>query len=263
MVSLRCRLPRATFLVVWCLAALGLGWQPLRAQDRLVFKDGHVQDGKIVGMSGPTVLMTVTTASGAPGQISFNMGLLNRVDAAPPPAYNAGVAAYGVGDWDKALAALKPVTDQFRGLPTTWAQQAAGMLGDIYVEKNDLPRAEAAYGDYRKLYPATSGNSVRSNLGQARIAFARNNVSETKRALEPITTAALKNPADASRSDAAAYGQAFYLRGLIREKDGDAPGALEDYLRTVTLFYQDAATTARARKAADALRAAHKDLVAP
>lgn len=236
---------------------------PLRAQDRLIFKDNHVQDGKVVGMNGPSVLMNVVTSAGNTGQISFSLGLLNRVEAAPPPAYQAGMTAYGAGDWDKALAALKPVAEQFKGLPTPWAQQAAASLGDIYIEKNDLARAEAAYNDYRKLYPAGGASTLRFNLGQARLAFARNNLPQATKQLDGIIALALKDPADASRTDSSAYGQAFYLRGQIKDREGDAQAALGDYLRTVTLFYQDAPTTARAQKNADALRAAHKELVAP
>ena len=233
------------------------------AQDRLVFKDNHVQEGKVTGMSGNSVMVNLTNASGAPGQIGFDLGLLSRVDAAPPPAFQAGMAAYSSSEWDKALAALKPIAEQFRGLPTPWAQQAMATLGDIYVEKNDLVRAEVAYNDYRKLYPSTGGNSLRFGLGQARIALARKDLAGAKRQLDPITQAALKNPVDVTRSDAAAYGQAFFLLGQLEEQQGNPQGALQDYLRTVTLFYQDEPVAARAQKNADTLRATHKDLSAP
>jgi hypothetical protein len=49
------------------------------------------------------------------------------------------------------------------------------------------------------------------------------------------------------------YGQAFYLMGLIHEHEGNLPAALQDYLRTVTLFFEDPATTAKARERADFL----------
>lgn len=245
------------------LLTLCAGVLSVRAQDQLVFKDNHVQAGKVVGVKDDAVFLSVTTPGGTPGQISFNLGLLSRVDAAPPPAYQAGMTAYEAGQWDKALAALQPLTDQFRGLPTAWAQQAAGTLGDLYIEKNDLVRAEAAYASYRRFYPATAGNSWRFGLGQARLALARNHLAEARVALEGITQGALKNPAEASRADAAAYGQAFYLLGQIHETAGDFQAALEDDLRTTTLFYQDNAITVRAQKDADDLRAAHKDLVAP
>lgn len=251
----RCLLP--------LLLILGGGVSRAGAQDQLVFKDNHVQAGKVVGVKDGAVLLTVTTPGRAPGQIAFNLGLLNRVDAAPPPSYQAGMSAYQAGQWDKALAALQPLADQFRGLPTPWAQETAATLGDLYVEKNDLVRAEAAYANYRRFYPATAGNSLRFELGQARIAFARDRIAAARIALESITQGALKNPVEASRNDAAAYGQAFYVLGQIQERAGDFQGALEDYLRTTTLFYQDGATAARAQQDADRLRTAHKDLVVP
>lgn len=255
--------PPAVLVAAFFATLLLGGGFSVRAQDRLVFKDGHFQDGKVVGMSGSTVALSVATASGAPGRIGFDLSLLTRVEAAAPPAYGVGMTAYGSGDWEKAFSALKPLVDQYRGLPTPWAQQAAGTLGDLYLEKNDTAKAEEAYNDYRRLYPTAGGNSVHYSLGLARIAFARSNLPLARQQLEILTALALKNPAEASRTDAAAYGQAFYLRGQIREKAGETQAALEDYLRTVTLFYQDNATTARAQKSADALRAAHRDLVAP
>ena len=246
---------------------LGLTWLvavgTARAQDRLIFKDNHVQEGKVTSVNNGTVLISLNSASGAAGQIGFDLRLLNRVEVAPPSAFQTGMAAYAAGQWDQALAALKPLVDQFHGLPTAWAQQACATLGDLYVEKNDLVRAQVAYNDYQRLYPATGGNSLRFNLGQARLALARNDLAPARQQLDAITSLALKDPTDASPADSAAYGQAFYLLGQLQEHQGQTQEALVDYLRTVTLFYQDPTTTARAQKSADSLRTAHKDLVAP
>ncbi len=245
--------------------ALGFGLSFLvsgaAAQDKLFFKDNHVQEGRVTGMTGNSVMLNLSTASGAPGQIGFDLNLLSRVEVAPPPSFQTGNAAYAVGDWDKALAAFKPITEQFRALPTDWVRQSFAVLGDIYIEKNDVVRAESAYNDFRKLYPG--GNSLRFNLGQARIAVARANLVAARAQLEPVIAAALKNPAEVSRTDGAAYGQAFYLLGQMQEKEGNPADALQDFLRTVTLFYQDAPTVTRAQQRADALRANHKDLSAP
>ena len=244
------------------MAVAGAG--ALRAQDRLVFKDSpaHVQDGRITGMNGNTVQINVTTTSGT-GQMAYDLGLIARIDAPPPAAFQAGSAAYAAGQWDRALAALKPLVDTFHGLPTEWERQAIGMLGGIYVEKNDIARAEAAYGDYRRFYPGGAGGSLRLNVGQARVAFAMNNPAQARQQIDPIRQAALKSPAEVSQLDGAVYGQAFNLSGQLYEREGNYQAALEDYLRTVTLFYQDGGVAARAQASADALRAAHKDLSAP
>ena len=248
--------PLAVILAVTGMAGAG------RAQDRIYFKDNHVQDGRLTGMNGNTVLMSIAAGSGS-GQIGFDLGLIARVDAASPPAFAAGYAAFQAGEWDKALAALKPIADQYHGLPTEWARQALSALGDAYLEKNDLVRAEAAYNDYRRYYPQGAGNGLRGNLAQARLAFAKKDAAAAKQRLGPITQAALKSPTQISSIDSAAYGQAFYLMGQLQEKGGAYQEALEDYLRTVTVFYQDKTAAAGAQKNADALRAAHKELAVP
>ena len=234
-----------------------------QAQDRLVFRDNHTQDGKVTGMSGTQVMITLTTANGAAGQMGFDLGLLSRVEVAPPPEYQAGMAAYQAGSWDKALAVLKPLAAKFRGLPTEWMRQTAAVLGDLYVEKKDIASAEASYNDFKRLYPGGTGNALRSTVGQARVAFAKNNAAAVKQQLAPVTEAALKSPATVTKSDGVAYGQAFYLMGQLEERDGAFQAALEDYLRATTLFYQDASVAANAQKSADALRAAHKGLTVP
>ena len=256
------RSPRLVFLSVGCCLLWSFGAATVRAQDRLEFKNSPPQAGKIVGMRDGSVLIDVTLANGS-GQMSYNLGLLARVVMAPPAAFQSGVAASQAGNWDRALADLKPLVDQFRGLPTDWAQQATGLLGDLYVEKKDLGKAEAAYNDYRRLYPEAAGGALRVSVGQARIAFARNNAAQARQQLQGITQAALKNPALVTKADGAAYGQAFYLLGQMQEQDHNEASALESYLRTVTLFYQDNATAMRAQQSADALRATHQGLTAP
>ena len=234
------------------------------AQDRLVFPDNHIQEGKVLGVTPEgQVQISMATAGGGTGQLSFNIHLLSRVEVAAPPEFQTGLAAYQAGNWDKALAALKPLAGKFRGLPVDWMAQTAAVLGDIYLEKKDVASAEAAYNDFRKLYPAGAGGSVRATVGQARVAFAKNNTTAAKQQLAPVALEAMKNPALVSRADGIAYGQAFYLLGQMAEKEGSFQTALEDYLRTTTLFYQDTATASAAGKSADALRAAHKDLTVP
>ena len=246
-------------------AACGLWWLGLSAalaQDRLDLKNGTALAGQIVGVRDGNVVINQATSTGT-GQASYNLSLVARVTVATPEAFRAGLAAYQAGSWDKALADLKPLVDQFRGLPVDWAQQAAGLLGDLYLEKKDVAKAEEAYNDYRRFYPGDVAGQLRLSVGQARIAFARNQSAQAKQQLQAITQAALKNPALVTRQDGAVYGQAFYLLGQIQEGERGYQDALQNYLRTVTLFYQDGAVAVRAEKSADALRAAHKDLTVP
>ena len=216
------------------------------------------QEGRITGIQGEAILLNLPN-----GKTSVPLAQVVRVDAATPPSYATGIAAYNAGNFDKALADLRPIGDAFRGLPTDWAQQTLAALGSIYLEKNDVAKAEAAFNDYRKFYPKAPGNQLQLSVAQARIAFAKKNVPQARQALESIIQTALKSPAEVTRGDGAAYGQAFYLLARLQEGEKNYQGALENYLRVVTLFYQDAAVATRAQKAADDLRAAQKGLTVP
>ena len=101
-----------------------------------------------------------------------------------------------------------------------------------------MAKAEAAFNDYRKFYPKAPGNQLQFSVAQARIAFAKNNVPQARQALESIIQTALKAPAEVTRGDGAAYGQAFYLLARLQEREKNYQGALENYLRVTTLFYQ-------------------------
>ena len=233
------------------------------APDRVVLKTGEQQVGKVLGVSNGQVQLEISTGSAA-GRLTFNLAQISRVEASAPAAYTAGVAAFEAGDFDRALAALKPVAETFRGLPTDWARDAAALLGDIYLEKKDLARAEAAYADYAKVYGGGGGgDSVRTTVSLARLALAKGDAAGARARLEPLAAAALQNPLKASSAEAAAYGQVFLLLGRQQEAAGDWPAALTSYLRTVTLFYRDRAAVAAAQKAADALRAVHPGVIAP
>ena len=132
------------------------------------------------------------------------------------------------------------------------------MLGDLYVELGDTAKAEASYKAFQQLYP----NSALADIGMAAIAVNKGDFAEAKKRLDPVTSKALEEK-NVPYEKALAYSKAFYLSGQAKESDGDLAGALEDYLRTVTLFYHDRASVALAQEKADALRKANKDLIVP
>ena len=250
---------RWAFVLAACVAALA---PCVRAQElpARIFRQGNPTPdvGNIIGVQGDAILLTIPQ-----GKTSVPLAQVARVEVAAPPAYSAGLAAYNAGNYDKALADLRPLAETFRGLPTDWAQQSLAAVGSISLEKNDVARAEAAFNDLRKYYPNAPGNKLQLGVAQARLAFANNSAAQARQAVDALTQAALKAPAEVTRADGAAYGQAFYLLARLQERDKDFQGALENYLRVVTLFYQDPALAARAQKGADDLRAAHKGLSVP
>ena len=235
----------------------------LRAQQEIparIYRQGNPtpDEGRITGVQGDAILLNIPN-----GKTSVPLAQVVRVDAAAPAAYATGIQAYNAGNYDRALAELRTFGEAFRGLPTEWEQQTLAALGSIYLEKNDVAKAEAAFNDLRRYYPKASGGGLQLSVAQARIAFAKNNGAQAKPQLDAIIQAALKSPAEVTRTDGAAYGQACYLMARLQERESNYQGALENYLRVVTLFYQDAPLTGRAQKSADDLRAAHKNLSVP
>jgi len=217
-----------------------------RAQDSIVTRDNKTQQAKILGANGSSVQVQV----GA-GTVGIPIASIAQVNMPAPPDFATAVTAFEAKDYAKALASAKAVADKYKGLPTDWAQQAASMIGDIYVALNDLGKAEAAYKDFQKLYPGAG--SVQAEIGIARIAASKKDFATAKQKLAPILAQALKEK-NVPKALGPAYSQAFYVSGQVKEAAGDYPGALEDYLRTVTIFYHDRVAVSGAQDRANAIR---------
>jgi hypothetical protein len=223
-----------------------------RAQDLIITNDNQQRSVRIIGVSGTGQTLEFYVGQ---GQLGLPLSTVKEVRMAPPAEYAQAVGAYQSKNFDKALTLLKAITTKFKGMPATWAQQAMGMLGDTYIALNDLPKAEAAYNDLKR-------GSLQSDIGTSRLAVAKKDFDAAKQKLEPITEAALKEKT-VTPANALAYSQAFLVSGEVKEATGNLPGALEDYLRTVTLFYYDRVAVSTAQEHADALRAAHPDIAVP
>lgn len=234
---------------------LGLAVAALGQQDADVVIAGQVQRLKVVGVTGASLMVR-----GEFGDRPIPLAQITEVRMAAPPEWAQGLQAYQAKDYPKALPLVRGVAYQFRGLPTTWAQQASALLVELYVLTGEPSKAEAEYAAFLRAYP--TGATTQSEVLAARIAVGRKNFAVAKQKLAPITDAALKektlNPANA-----AAYSQAFLVSGQVKEAEGNFPGALEDYLRTVTIFYHDRAAVTQAQERADALRTQHPDVTVP
>jgi hypothetical protein len=229
-----------------------------QAQDTIIMNTGAAQQGKIRGVT-PSGQVDFQVAGGT-NAFAIPMNQIKEVRMNPPAEYTAAFAAYSAKDWPKALTLMKGVADKFKGLPTIWAQEATVRVGELYIKNDDLAKAEAAFADFKRLYP--TGGSLQAEVGLAQISFAKKQNDEAKAKLEPIMDAALKEKIIAP-ANALAYSQAFLLSGTIKEAEGNFQGSLEDYLRTVTLFYHDRTAVASAQERANALRAAHKEVTVP
>ncbi len=194
---------------------------------------------------------TKVAVKDARGEISYDLAQIQEVRKAAPPDIAQGRAAIDEGKLDKALTIFKGVADRYKGLPTAWASEATGILGNIYVNLGKFPEAEAAFNDFQKAYPGAGSNVA--SVGKARIAAERGNFAEAKAVAEPIVADALTKKT-VTREESQLYGQAYYVLGKVAEGEGKFPEAMENYCRTVAIFYQERAVVSEAEKRIDALR---------
>ncbi len=246
---------KALFALGLCLLWLLSPGVRAHAQDRLHLKDGRTQDVKILGANGSAVNIQV-----GGGSIGIQLATVSSVTMATPPEFAPARAACEAGQFAKALPVLKALAEKYKGLPVDWARQATSMIGDIHVAMGNLKEAEAAYKDYQKLYPGAG--SVQTAVGMARIAVARKNYDEARQKLEPIAEAALKEKAPPAGLGPA-YSQTFLLLGQIAEAQQQPAVALEQYLRTVTLYEDDHTAVVAAQERANALRKQDPSLTVP
>jgi len=227
------------------------------AQDTIITMDNQQQVVKVIGVSstGQTLEFLV-----GQGKLGLPLRSVKEVRMAPPPEYAQAFQAYQAKDFKKALELIKVVASHFKGMPSPWAQQAVTMIGDLYIALNDLPKAEAAYMDFKRLYP--TGGSLQSEIGLSRLAVAKKDFTTAKQKITPITEAALKEKAPAP-VNALAYSQAFLVSGEVKEAEENLPGALEDYCRTIAIFYHDRAAVATAQDHVDTLHKDHPEITVP
>lgn len=225
----------------------------------LIMRDNSQRPAKVVGMSATGTNLEITTPDGK-GRLGLPLVQIKEVRMAQPPKLAQAFTAYYQRDYDAALAALKEVTDRYRGMPAQWAQQATAMLATMYLAKDDIPAAEAAIKDFQRFYPGQ--NPVQVDVSTGLVALARKDLDAARTKLTPVAQQALKEK-NVPTASALAYSQTFLALGEIYESEGNYSEALEDYLRTVTLFYHDRAAAAQAQEKADALRKAHKDVTVP
>ena len=209
------------------------------------------QPQQLAGVLIVSVRGTKIAIRNAQGEISYDLAQIQEVRKAAPPELAKGVAAIEAGNLDEALALIKGISDRYKGLPTPWASDATALVGSIYISLGKLTEAEAAFNEFQRTYPASG--SIATNVGKARIAVERGNLAEARTVAEPLVKDALGKKT-VTRAESQLYGQAFYVLGKVAEGEGKLPEAMENYCRTVAIFYQERAVVTEAQKRIDALR---------
>jgi hypothetical protein len=185
------------------------------------------------------------------GEIGYDLSQVDSVVKAAPPEYSQGMRFVEVGDAEKALPLLKNVADRFKGLPTNWAQDATAALGNLYLSLGKIAEAEAAFADLKKAYGG--GNSLASTVGEARLAAAKGKLTEARDLVLPIVGDAMTKK-NISPGESRLYGQAYFILGQVAEGEQKLPEAMENYCRTVAIFYQERSVVAQAQQRIEALR---------
>jgi tetratricopeptide (TPR) repeat protein len=244
----RCFVPRQ--LIFLLAAALVIpSSRPALSQETITLRGGQTQQVQILGVTPSGIKVQM-------GDAVMVQPFSNIVSVTmnPPPEFSAATAAYGTGDIHRALTLVDSLVTNYRGLPTDWARESMRMLGDVYIALGQVPQAEAAYKDYQRAYPGAAADDV--NVGLASVDIANKDYAAATAKIQPVLDQALKQR-NLPNASAALIGRAFYLSGMIKEQSGDLPGALEDYLRTVTIFPEDRVAAAVAQASADSLRKEH------
>jgi tetratricopeptide (TPR) repeat protein len=237
--------PRAAFAQVPAQAAAGADYVILKPVSATAQPQQFV-NVLVVGVRGTQVVIR-----DARGEASYDLSKIQEVRKAAPPEFKKGQDLIEAGKMEESLTLIKGVADRYKGLPTTWAREATSMVGNIYISLGKLPEAEAAFNEFQKTYPASG--SIAANVGMARIAAERGNFAQAKSVAEPLVADALAKKT-VTRSESQLFGQAYYVLGKVAEGEGKLPEAMENYCRTVSIFYQERAVVTEAEKRIDALR---------
>jgi len=230
-----------------------LSCSSLRALDTLILTNNQHQEGEILGVANNQIKM-----KRGPVQTTLPLAQVKSVIKDAPPEIATAKDEMLAGNAEKALKLIKPVAENFRGLPIAWARQASIMLGNLYLATDKLSDAEAAFTAFQKAYPDSKSLT---DLGTAQIAIAKKDFPQAKTLLEPMINKGHALKYADSDQEGATLGRAFYLMGEILEEEGNFQDALSSYLMTVTIYYQDSEATAKAEAKADHLRKEKKVIV--
>jgi len=224
------------------------------AADTVVRKSGQTIEGQVAGTAGGNLRIKVGEAT-----ISVPLADVKQLRMQPPAEFTAAAAQLARGDSKAAAAALEKINQAYAGLPASWAERAAAMLGDAKLAAGDKEGAKTAYEQFAKTYP---GAVALANIGMARLALESGDTATAGKLLQPFVAKSAKTafPAD---GDGPALSQAFFLLGRVKEAGGDNAAALQNYLKAAALFPFDQNAVADAKKRADALRADNPGLIVP
>jgi hypothetical protein len=160
------------------------------------------------------------------------------------------LAGVDAGKYAEALAVLKPLVERYMVLPSPWIQDAAVAVVRCHTEMKQFTEANAVAKAFGEAQPAQL-NRVKPFMAVG--LAGEKKYDEAIAALAEVVKAAVGKLA-LTPAEARMFGQAYLTLGDCFAGKGDDQKALECYLTTVVLYYQDDQNTRVAQAKADELK---------
>ena len=200
----------------------------------------------VTGMTGRSVMIKNAT-----GEVGYDIAQIQEIRKAAPPEFAKAQQLVESGDFAGALPLIKGIAEKFKGLPIVWAQDATSMLGNIFLSLDKIPEAETAINAYETAYRGTTASGA--GVAKARLAAAKKRFGEAKGIASSIVEGALSRKT-VTRAESQIFGQGYFVLGQCAESEGKLAEAMENYARTVAVFYHERSVVKEAEKRIDELR---------
>ena len=168
------------------------------------------------------------------GEITVPRTEIIRIEVAPPPSVERGIAAYEKGNMREARVNLDKTISQFLGLDTEWAAKAILYSGRASLLSGDYDSAGKAFDAFLKAYP-DNPHGVSASAGLADIELENKNY-ETALAkfqeLAGLYEKQLKPPRDQWQFAA----EVFLGIGKCHEGLSQPDKAMDGYARVIGLY---------------------------
>ncbi len=219
------------------------------AGDYFILRNGQRRDVAITRADSKNLYYQTPGGEAAMpwGSIKTEAGSWNLADR---QGVKEALAATEAGQYAAALAVLKPLVERYMVLPIPWVQDAAVAVVRCHTELKQMADADAVAKKLSEYQPAQA-NRVKPYLA---LALAGQNKHDEAIAVLSEVVKAGATKLVVSTSEARMLGLAYLAMGDCYAAKGDAAKALDCYLTTTVLYYQDEPIARQAQAKADELK---------
>jgi TolA-binding protein len=203
--------------------------------------------GKSLGPTGEITKVDETTIYiklDATATTAVSRSEVTRVEISKPEAFWNGITAVDDGKFSEGVALLEPFYVKYQGLPDSEIEQATLYLGKSYLEVKEWSKAKDLFTYFKKAYPKSL--LIDSSVsGHARALLELDQADKAANLLEKLVEERAKE-SSVTDEQSRALGNAFVTLGLCYLKTEKNERALEAFLKTTTLYFQDKNAVAHA-----------------